>query len=174
MFIHTGLITKAGSASGVIGVIAHEAGHISAGHILKLKQKVRDLSNNQLITSLLGMGALLIGARNHSISNNDSQEIAKSILAMGPNITRRSFFAFSRANEYAADALGIEYLKKANRDPGALSIILEQLSGKELLISERQDPFLRTHPLSKDRLKFINKHRLSKKVLEPKKRSNIV
>ena len=88
---------------------------------------------------------------------------------MGPNITRRSFFAFSRANEYAADALGIEYLKKANRDPGALSIILEQLSGKELLISERQDPFLRTHPLSKDRLKFINKHRLNKKVLEPKK-----
>ena len=39
MFLNTGLITKAGSASGVIGVIAHEAGHISAGHILKLKKK---------------------------------------------------------------------------------------------------------------------------------------
>ena len=39
MFLHTGLITKAGSASGIIGVIAHEAGHISAGHILKLKEK---------------------------------------------------------------------------------------------------------------------------------------
>ena len=38
-FLHTGLITKAGSASGVIGVIAHEAGHISAGHILKLKRE---------------------------------------------------------------------------------------------------------------------------------------
>ena len=41
MFLNTGLITKAGSASGVIGVIAHEAGHISAGHILKLKEKIR-------------------------------------------------------------------------------------------------------------------------------------
>ena len=41
-FLNTGLITKAGSASGVIGVIAHEAGHISAGHILKLKEKIRD------------------------------------------------------------------------------------------------------------------------------------
>ena len=169
MFINTGLITKAGSASGVIGVIAHEAGHISAGHILKLKQKVRELSNNQLITSLLGVSALLIGRKNQSISSNDAQDIAKGILAIGPDITRRNFFAFSRANEYAADALGIEYLKKANRDPGALSIILEQLSGKELLISERQDPFLRTHPLSKERLKFINKHKLSKKILEPKK-----
>ena len=44
MFLNTGLITKAGSASGVIGVIAHEAGHISASHILKLKEKVRELS----------------------------------------------------------------------------------------------------------------------------------
>ena len=39
------------------------------------------------------------------------QEIAKGILAIGPDITRRSFFAFSRANEYAADALGVKYLK---------------------------------------------------------------
>ena len=43
MFINTGLITKAGSASGVIGVIAHETGHIAAGHILKLKEKIKDL-----------------------------------------------------------------------------------------------------------------------------------
>jgi len=169
MFLHTGLITKAGSASGVIGVIAHEAGHISAGHILKLKEKIRDLSDNQFITSLLGVGVVLMGRKNQSISSDDSEEIAKGILAIGPDITRRKFFAFSRANEYAADALGIKYLKKANRDPGALGIILEQLSGKELLISERQDPFLRTHPLSKERLGFIKKHRLSDKVMEPEK-----
>ena len=169
MFLHTGLITKAGSASGVIGVIAHEAGHISAGHILKLKEKIRDLSDNQFITSLLGVGVVLMGRKNQSISSDDSEEIAKGILAIGPDITRRKFFAFSRANEYAADALGIKYLKKVNRDPGALGIILEQLSGKELLISERQDPFLRTHPLSKERLSFIKKHRLSDKVMEPEK-----
>ena len=50
MFLHTGLITKAGSASGVIGVIAHEAGHISAGHILKLKEK---LETSPIISLLL-------------------------------------------------------------------------------------------------------------------------
>ncbi len=169
MFLNTGLITKAGSASGVIGVIAHEAGHISAGHILKLKEKVRSLSDNQLITSLLGIGVLFLGSKNKNISRDDSQDIAKGILAIGPDITRRSFFAFSRANEYAADALGVKYLKEVNRDPGALGIILEQLSGKELLISERQDPFLRTHPLSKNRIKFINKHKLSDKIFEPER-----
>ena len=125
MFLHSGLITKAGSASGIIGVIAHEAGHISAGHILKLKKKIRDLSGNQFFTSLLGLGVLLLGTKNDTISRDDSFDIAQGILAIGPNISTRSFFAYSRANEFAADVLGIEYLKKANRDPGALSIILE-------------------------------------------------
>ena len=166
MFLNTGLITNAGSASGVIGVIAHEAGHISAGHILKLKEKIKTLSNNQFFTSLLGLGVLLAGAKSQTISREDSAEIAKGILAIGPDISRRKFFAYSRANEFAADSLGIKYLKKANIDPGALGIILEKLAGQELLISRRQDPFLRTHPLSKDRLKFIRKHKLNNEIVE--------
>ena len=169
MFLNTGLITQAGSASGVIGVIAHEAGHIAAGHILKLKDKIKDLSNNQFITSLLGIGILLAGAKNNSISREDSSKIAKGILAIGPDISRRKFFAFSRANEFAADALGIKYLKAAKRDPGALGIILEKLAGQELLVSERQDPFLRTHPLSRDRLKFIRRHKLNQFIKESEK-----
>ncbi len=169
MFLHSGLITKAGSASGIIGVIAHEAGHISAGHILKLKKKIRDLSGNQFFTSLLGLGVLLLGTKNDTISRDDSFDIAQGILAIGPNISTRSFFAYSRANEFAADVLGIEYLKKANRDPGALSIILEKLAGQELLVARRQDPFLRTHPLSKERLKFVNRHKLNQLIVETEK-----
>ena len=46
MFLNTGLIIKAGSASGLIGVIAHEIGHIKAGHIIKMKQ-VANLSKHQ-------------------------------------------------------------------------------------------------------------------------------
>ena len=50
-----------------------------------------------------------------------------------------------------------------------LGIILEKLAGQELLISEKQDPFLRTHPLSKDRLKFIKRHKLNNEIVEPEK-----
>ena len=63
MFLNTGLIIKAGSASGLIGVIAHEIGHIKAGHIIKMKQKARQLQDNQFITSLLGMGLLIATCR---------------------------------------------------------------------------------------------------------------
>ena len=154
MFLNTGLITKAGSASGLIGVIAHEIGHIKAGHIIKMKQAFKKLQGNQLITSLLGVG-LLIATTSNDNFNNDKMEIAKTALSIGPSIATKSFFSFSRSNEYVADALAIDFLKGVKRNPKSLSIILEKLYGQELLLIERQDPFLRTHPLSKARMDII-------------------
>ena len=154
MFLNTGLIIKAGSASGLIGVIAHEIGHIKAGHIIKMKQAAKQLQDKQFITSLLGMGLLIATTTNDNFKD-DKMEIAKTALSIGPSIASKSFFSFSRSNEYVADTLAIDFLKGVNRNPKSLSIILEQLYGQELLLIERQDPFLRTHPLSKARMDLI-------------------
>ena len=154
MFLNTGLIIKAGSANGLIGVIAHEIGHIKAGHVIKMKQAAKKLQNNQFITSLLGMGLLIASSSNESFKDN-RLDIAKTALSIGPTIATKSFFSFSRGSEYVADNLAIDFLKKVKRDPRALSIILEKLYGQELLLIERQDPFLRTHPLSKARMDLI-------------------
>ena len=154
MFLNTGLIIKAGSASGLIGVIAHEIGHIKAGHIIKMKQAAKQLQDNQLITSLLGMGLLIASTNNENFKDN-KMEIAKTALSIGPSIASKSFFSFSRSNEYVADTLAIDFLKGVKRDPKSLSIILEKLYGQELLLIDRQDPFLRTHPLSKARMDLI-------------------
>ncbi len=154
MFLNTGLIIKAGSASGLIGVIAHEIGHIKAGHIIKMKQAAKKLQDNQFITSLLGMG-LLIATTSNDNFKDDRMDVAKTALSIGPSIATKSFFSFSRANEYVADALAIDFLKGIKRNPKSLSIILEKLYGQELLLIERQDPFLRTHPLSKARMDLI-------------------
>ncbi|MAJ23951.1 MAG: hypothetical protein CMP36_00415 [Rickettsiales bacterium] len=154
MFLNTGLITQAGSASGLIGVIAHEIGHIKAGHIVKMKQAAKKLESNQFITSLLGMGLIMAGASNDTFKD-DKMIIAQTALSIGPSIATKSFFSFSRGNEYVADTLAIEFLKKVKRDPMSLSIILNKLYGQELLLLERQDPFLRTHPLSKARMDLI-------------------
>ena len=154
MFLNTGLIIKAGSASGLIGVIAHEIGHIKAGHIIKMKQVARKLQDNQFITSLLGMGLLIATSSNKNLKNN-KMDIAKTALSIGPSLANKSFFSFSRGNEYVADTLAIDFLKGVKRNPKSLSIILEKLYGQELLLIERQDPFLRTHPLSKARMELI-------------------
>jgi predicted Zn-dependent protease len=154
MFINTGLIIKAGSANGLIGVIAHETGHIAGGHIIKLKQAIRKLQDNQFFTSLLGVGVLVLSSKNDNFKDNRT-DMAKTILSIAPSLAERTFYSYSRGNEYIADNLAIEYLLKVNRNPASLSIILEKLYGQELLLLERQDPFLRTHPLSKERMAII-------------------
>lgn len=154
MFLNTGLIIKAGSASGLIGVIAHEIGHIKAGHIIKMKQVAKKLSENQFITSLLSIGLFIATSANDNFKK-DRMDIAKTALSIGPSIASKSFFSFSRSNEYVADSLAIDFLKGVKRNPKSLSIILEKLYGQELLLMERQDPFLRTHPLSKARMDLI-------------------
>ena len=69
MFLNTGLIIKAG-VHGLIGVIAHEIGHIKAGHIIKMKQTARKLQDNQFITSLLSMGLLIATTANDNFKDD--------------------------------------------------------------------------------------------------------
>ncbi len=169
MFLNTGLIIKAGSASGLIGVIAHETGHIAAGHILRMKEKIRDIQDNTFYTNLIGVGLYILGSRNSKQIRDKRGEFAKTILSVGPDVARRSFFSYSRSNEYVADSLGIKYLKAINRSPASLGIILKQLYGQELLLLEKQDPFLRTHPLTKDRMTFIERNSKGTNIIESRK-----
>ena len=168
MFINTGLIIKAGSANGLIGVIAHETGHIAGGHIVKLKQALRKLSDNQFFTSLLGVGALILSTKNDNFKDNRT-DIAKTVLSIAPSLAQKTFYSYSRGNEYIADSLAIKYLRKVNRNPASLSIILEKLYGQELLLLERQDPFLRTHPLSKERMNIIKQKAFNNNIPESSK-----
>jgi predicted Zn-dependent protease len=105
------------------------------------------------------MGLIIASSANDNFKD-DRMDIAKAALSIGPSIATKSFFSFSRGSEYVADALAIDYLKKVKRNPKSLSIILEKLYGQELLLLERQDPFLRTHPLSKARMDLIKQKTL--------------
>ena len=44
IFLNTGLLFKVSSASGLSGVIAHETGHITSGHIVRTREKIRSIT----------------------------------------------------------------------------------------------------------------------------------
>ena len=92
MFINTGLIIKAGSANGLIGVIAHETGHIAGGHIIKLKQAIRKLQTNQFFTSLLGVGVLVLSSKNDNFKDNRT-DMAKTVLSIAPSLAEKTFYS---------------------------------------------------------------------------------
>jgi predicted Zn-dependent protease len=62
IFVNTGLFTKTKSYKEIIGVLAHESGHISGGHLAKMQNEVDSASTERIIGMLLGAAAAMGGS----------------------------------------------------------------------------------------------------------------
>ena len=143
IFIHYGLINKASSPEMVQAVIAHEAAHIANGHIAR---RVGNLRNAQSLSALgiaLAAAAAARGARD--AAGGLATGVSSSIL--------RSFLSHTRAEEAAADRAAIGYLRTAGISPTGLLDLHRLFRGQEALSVGRQDPYMRSHPLTRDRIR---------------------
>ena len=145
MFIHTGLIMKAESANELIGVLAHETGHIKGGHLARLPEALREA----MIESI---AAMLIGAAAGVVSRN-SAGIGAGL--GGQQMAQRNFLSFTRGMERAADQIGVELLEANGWSAQGLLQLFHHLEGQEMMVAGMQDPYIRTHPLTRERIAFV-------------------
>ncbi|MEL6958060.1 MAG: M48 family metalloprotease [Pseudomonadota bacterium] len=146
IFIHRGLLLRLESAAQLQAVIAHEAAHISNGHI------ARRLANLRGSSTAAGFGIALALA---VALASDSSAAAAGVAAGSVGSAQRQFFAHTRAEESAADQSSIRFLLAANVNPQGAVEVLEFFRGQEALSVSRQDPYARTHPLTADRLRAL-------------------
>jgi len=143
IFIHSGLIDKLERPEMLQAVIAHEAAHIANGHAARRAMNARTARN------ATGLGLLVSGI----FAMTGNIEAAGGLAVGSSRTAQRLFFAHTRDEENAADQAAARYLANAGTDPAAMIDVLEILRGQEALAPGRQDPYLRTHPLSSDRLR---------------------
>ncbi len=149
IFINTGLLRGAETPDAIIGVLAHETGHIAGGHLAKMQENLRTASAQSIIVLVLGAAAA-------AASGEPDALIAGA--TMGQSIAERSFLKYTSANESAADLAALSYLENTGQSARGLLEILEKLQDQELLSGVRQDPYLRTHPLSQERIATVREH----------------
>ena len=145
IFIHAGLLLKLETAEQLQSVIAHEAAHIANGHLARRPANARAAQNLAAFGMALAAAASATG---HSDAG----------LAIGIGVqssAQRSFFAHTRAEEASADQSAIRYLTRAGVDPEGSVEVMDMFAGQELLSAGRQDPYARSHPLSRDRLRAM-------------------
>ena len=145
VYIHSGLIDAADTANEVQGVIAHELGHITGGHIVRFNEGTKAATNISILSLLLGVGAALAGAG----------DAAMGVMMAGQRAAMGKFLAFSRVQESAADAAGAEYLSEAGISGRGSLAFFGKLRNQEFRYGYSQDDdaaFTRTHPLSGDRI----------------------
>ena len=145
IYIHSGLINAADTANEVQGVMAHEMGHITGGHIIRFGEGVSDATNITILSLLLGAAAIAAGAG----------DAGMGILAAGQQAALGKFLAFTRVQESSADAAGAEYLSRAGISGRGSINFFKKLQNLEFRHGYSQDDeaaFSRTHPLSGDRI----------------------
>jgi len=145
IFLNSGLIRKMKTPAMLQAVIAHEAAHISNGHI------TRRLVNARSTRTAAGLGMLLSAVV--AVAGNTAA--AGGVAVGSAESARRVFLGNTRAEESAADQSGARFLASAGVDPSAMIDVLEIFRGQEALAASRQDPYTRTHPLWSARLRAV-------------------
>lgn len=143
IFLNYGLILKVERAEVLQAVIAHEAAHIANGHI------GRRLQNLDAAQSAAGLGmvlAILTGIAG-------SGKAAAGIATGTQSSALRSFFAHTRAEESAADRTAGSLLVQSGISPSGLVDLHRAFAGQVNLSLENQDPYMQSHPLSRDRIR---------------------
>lgn len=146
IFIYTGLLMKSDNAAEVVGVIAHELGHIRGGHLVRVRGAYEHASYESLIGTLLGIGAAVL-------TGNGGVGTA---IAMGSqSMVQRKFLSFTRVQESSADQAALSYLDGAHMNPDGLVSFMKKLEGQELVPASQQDEYVRTHPLTHNRVEAL-------------------
>ena len=107
MYVNTGTIIQTETPNELIGVLAHETGHIAADDIARLTQQIDETKTALLIASILGIGAAAAGAASGSTA---AAQAGSGIFSAAPSIAERSLLTFHREQESAADRAAIKYL----------------------------------------------------------------
>ncbi|PZN95374.1 MAG: peptidase M48 [Alphaproteobacteria bacterium] len=143
IFIHSGLISRAESVNDLQGVIAHEIGHISGGHIVRFNEGAGPATNISLLSLVGAAAAIAVGAG----------EAGMAILGLGTAVAQGKFLSFTRDQESRADQAGAVYLSKAHLSGRGSIAFFKRLQGEEYRYAVPQDnEYNRTHPLSSTRI----------------------
>jgi len=145
IFLNTGLLLAVENPDQLIGVIAHETGHIAGGHILRAEQEMHNASIETIIAMVLGAAASVAG---HSG--------APMLGALG--VGERHFLQFSIAQEATADHAALNYLDRACLSARGLLRFFEILQSNEMLNGDSEDQWTRTHPLTAERIDYVRDH----------------
>ena len=148
LFMMSGLILEAKNSNEVLGVIAHEIGHLKGHHILRLNENQAGLNLSTLIGGILGLGAIAAG----------SPQAGSAILVGSQAAGISSFLRFSRSQEQQADQIAVNLLNELDYSTEGLQQFFSRLSVQNQMFHQSPPEYLLTHPKPSGRENFLEKN----------------
>lgn len=156
IFINVGALMDAETPNEIIGILAHESGHIAGGHLARLRQQVANAQVLSVIGMLAGVGAAA-GAVASGNRVGGAGTGAAGIAVGSQELVRRNLLAYQRSEEQAADSAALRYLAAAGQSPKGMLDTFARFADSGLFRSRAIDPYLISHPLPLERISQLER-----------------
>jgi predicted Zn-dependent protease len=151
IFVNVGALLDAKTPNEIIGVLAHETGHIAGGHLARLREELANAQTAAIIAMLIGVGATIAGAR----SSSGAGAIGGAALSAPQSVIGRTLLSYVRAQEEQADKAGVKFLTMTQQSPKGMYETFKRFADKIEFQTKYIDPYLQTHPMPKERMEAL-------------------
>ncbi len=150
VFMNIGVIMESTTPNQVIGVLAHEAGHIAGGHLFRLREQLERAQIMAVAGMLLGAGAVVAGSRSGQVGMSGNAPMGA---ILGPmEAARRSLLSYQRSEEQAADKAALRFLNQTGQSARGMIETFQRFADDSLFRRVGADPYLQSHPMAPERL----------------------
>jgi predicted Zn-dependent protease len=154
LFLHTGLLMRAKTPNQLIGVIAHETGHLAGGHLARMGREIQNASIESIIGMLVGAAAMVGGGLAGSQS---AAKAGQGIMIGTQGLAQRNFLSYTRDMESSADQAALAYLKATQQSPKGMLDMFQILANESLASTVNADPYLFSHPMPLERIRNLER-----------------
>jgi predicted Zn-dependent protease len=151
IFVNYGALMQSETPNQIIGVLAHETGHLAGGHLAKFREQLAQAQTQMIIAMLLGAGALVAGGRSGG-GNGGLSSAGAAAVAAPQEVIRRSLLSYQRQQEENADRAGVKFLTATGQSAKGMYLTFKRFTDDSLFAAHGADPYVQSHPMPVERV----------------------
>lgn len=152
IFVNTGALVAATVPNEIIGVIAHEAGHLAGGHQQRLREQIAAARTLAIVGGLLGAGAIAAGSIGGSSSG---AQAGGALITAAPGVAQRGLLSYRRSEEMNADQAAARFLTATGQSMRGMLTTFQRFSQSLSLAGVQVDQYQISHPLPRERIALL-------------------
>jgi predicted Zn-dependent protease len=150
IFVNYGALMMSQTPNQLIGVLAHETGHLAGGHLSKLRLQLAQAQTQMIVAMLLGVGAMVAGAKANP--NSGAGNVGAAAIAAPQEMIRRNLLSYQRQQEENADRAALKFLEATGQSPKGMYETFRRFTDESLFAARGADPYAQSHPMPADRV----------------------
>lgn len=159
IFVNTGALMEAKTPNEIIGVLAHETGHIAGGHLARGRQELAKATVLAIAGMLVSAGAMVAarGAFNRRDGQVGMDSAGAAGILLGPQeAVKRSLLTYQRGEEQAADRAAVKFLTATHQSGKGMLTVFGRFASESMFKTQAIDPYLLSHPMPNERISNLD------------------